>query len=124
MGKSNSKPITRRDFLATSVASAAALMVGCGGNGHRSVGGEYDVVVVGAGPAGLGAAQALRASGKRVLVLEARGRVGGRVFTNNTLPRPFDYGAQFFDMVVPKPDGPGSQNALYDIAVSRGVRTV
>ncbi|HEX6714117.1 MAG TPA: flavin monoamine oxidase family protein [Thermoleophilaceae bacterium] len=39
---------------------------------------ETDVVVVGAGLAGLSAARALRAGGRDVVVLEARDRVGGR----------------------------------------------
>lgn len=40
---------------------------------------EADVVVVGAGLAGLVAARALRAVGREVVVLEARDRVGGRI---------------------------------------------
>jgi monoamine oxidase len=40
---------------------------------------EADVVVVGAGLAGLAAARRLRAAGREVVVLEARDRVGGRV---------------------------------------------
>lgn len=39
---------------------------------------ESDVVVVGAGLAGLTAAQAIRAAGRSVTVLEARDRVAGR----------------------------------------------
>ncbi len=42
---------------------------------------ERDAVVVGAGFAGLSAAQELHRAGCDVLVLEARGRVGGRAFT-------------------------------------------
>ncbi|WP_129839446.1 FAD-dependent oxidoreductase [Streptomyces sp. RFCAC02] len=45
---------------------------------HRT---ESDVVVVGAGPAGLAAAQQLAAAGLTVTVLEAAGRIGGRMAT-------------------------------------------
>src|SRR5882762_4455228 len=41
--------------------------------------GRVDAIVVGAGMAGLTAARKLRRSGKKVVVLEARDRVGGRV---------------------------------------------
>lgn len=42
---------------------------------------RYDVVVVGGGVAGLAAAGRLVAAGRSVLVLEARSRLGGRVYT-------------------------------------------
>ncbi|HVB67920.1 MAG TPA: FAD-dependent oxidoreductase, partial [Acetobacteraceae bacterium] len=42
---------------------------------------EVDVVVIGAGLAGLGAAAALRQAGARAVVLEAAGRIGGRAHT-------------------------------------------
>src|SRR5258707_5595079 len=47
---------------------------------------EVDVAVVGAGPAGLGAAGALESSGLSILVLEGRDRVGGRGHTIMAAP--------------------------------------
>ena len=43
----------------------------------------YDVLVLGAGAAGLQAAATLAASGRRVAVIEARDRIGGRIFTRH-----------------------------------------
>ncbi|MFC9293556.1 flavin monoamine oxidase family protein [Streptomyces sp. NPDC057011] len=42
----------------------------------------YDVIVIGAGFAGVTAARDLSKQGKRVLVLEGRGRIGGRTWTS------------------------------------------
>jgi polyamine oxidase len=55
-------------------------------------GGEH-VVVVGAGIAGLAAARRLADEGVRVTVLEARGRIGGRMWTDTSLGVPIDLGA-------------------------------
>src|ERR1700736_2744414 len=57
---------------------------------------DCDVIVVGAGMAGLSAASELRALGLDVLVLEARNRVGGRVDTDYEFaPHPIERGAEF-----------------------------
>lgn len=45
---------------------------------------HYDVVIIGAGVAGLAAAQRLRQAGRAPLVLEARQRIGGRVWTDRS----------------------------------------
>jgi monoamine oxidase len=43
--------------------------------------GEYDVIIVGAGAAGLAAGARLAQAGRRVALLEARDRIGGRIHT-------------------------------------------
>jgi monoamine oxidase len=58
---------------------------------------DPDVLIVGAGVAGLAAARALMAAHKSVLVLEARPRIGGRAFTDSSFGFPFDQGAQFIE---------------------------
>lgn len=53
-------------------------------------------LVIGAGTAGLAAARDLIDMGEKVLVLEARDRIGGRVETNRTLTDfPVEFGAEF-----------------------------
>src|SRR5262245_44585539 len=61
-----------------------------------SLDGDADVLVIGAGAAGLAAARALDDAGLRVLILEARDRIGGRVHTDHQLaPFPLERGAEF-----------------------------
>ncbi|MGA3128796.1 MAG: NAD(P)/FAD-dependent oxidoreductase [Candidatus Korobacteraceae bacterium] len=55
-----------------------------------------DVIVIGAGVAGLEAARRLADAGLRVLILEARNRIGGRVWTTHTPSGvPVELGAEF-----------------------------
>jgi len=56
---------------------------------------EFDTVVVGAGVSGLSAARALAANGQRVVVLEARDRIGGRLHTERLDGRVTDLGASW-----------------------------
>lgn len=76
-----------------------------------------DVLVVGAGLAGLACAQELRRKGHRVIVLEARDRLGGRVWTDISLGLPVDLGASWLHGLA--------DNPLTDLARDRlGLRLV
>ena len=74
---------------------------------------ESDVVVVGAGIAGLVAARELMRAGKQVLVLEARDRVGGRLLSREITPGVWmDLGGQWL--------GPTQEHA-YALARELGI---
>lgn len=57
----------------------------------------FDVVIIGAGAAGLAAARALSSQGKSIAIVEARDRVGGRIHTirRNDAALPIELGAEF-----------------------------
>jgi monoamine oxidase len=74
-----------------------------------------DVVVVGAGFAGLAAARELTRLGHDVLVLEGRDRVGGRSYTSQVAGVPVDMGGTFV--------GP-TQDAVLAFAADLGISTV
>jgi monoamine oxidase len=74
-----------------------------------------DVVVVGAGFAGLTAARELVGAGRDVVVLEGRDRVGGRAVTATVAGTPVDLGATFV--------GP-TQDAVKALAAELGCPTV
>src|SRR5258708_29927875 len=58
---------------------------------------RVDVLVLGAGAAGLAAARDLSHAGLRVTIIEARPRVGGRILTlhDSRSPVPLELGAEF-----------------------------
>ncbi|MFI2410445.1 flavin monoamine oxidase family protein [Streptomyces sp. NPDC018947] len=62
-----------------------------------------DTIVVGAGIAGITAARLLRAAGHRVVVLEARDRVGGRIWTDRTAGFCVDRGASWIHGLTGNP---------------------
>ena len=65
---------------------------------------KTDVVVIGAGVAGLAAAADLAARGVRVVVLEARDRIGGRIDTRRDpgVPIPIELGAECLHGAAPE----------------------
>jgi monoamine oxidase len=102
--------IDRRLFLKASAALSAAAAAGLGVSPARSQELEgYSVIVVGAGLAGLAAAQELKSKGATVTVLEAKDRIGGRLYTDWTLGVPFEVGAGWIH--GPSQDNPAKQLA-------------
>lgn len=61
----------------------------------------YDVIVIGAGFAGLTTARELSTAGHQVLVLEARDRIGGRTWTDNRFGHELEIGANWVHWCQP-----------------------
>jgi monoamine oxidase len=77
--------MSRRDLIKTGALATAGMggmLVGAESAAARAQTAQTDYVVVGAGYAGLGAAWELFKRGKRVMVLDANDRVGGRVWSS------------------------------------------
>ena len=84
-------PLSRRRFLTLSSALASASLLP-----RVAQSSEPDVVVIGAGAAGMAAARRLLASGLSVTVIEADRRIGGRVHTDlEIFGVPYDTGAHW-----------------------------
>lgn len=87
--------MTRRDFMSASTALAAGWALGA-----RALAAplprEADIVVIGAGAAGIAAARRIMAANRRVIVVEAASQIGGRCLTDTaTFDMPFDRGARW-----------------------------
>lgn len=74
---------------------SGALAVSLAGARASHAAGTPDVIVIGAGAAGIAAARQLRAARRSVIVLEGRSRTGGRAFTDTSLGPAYDAGAMF-----------------------------
>lgn len=100
----------RRDFLRLGAVAGGAWFVGAGRSWPAST---DDVIIVGAGIAGLAAADRLRRAGRLVTVIEARDRIGGRIWTTSS---GLELGAAWIHGV--------RGNPIVDLARRAGARTV
>lgn len=119
--------VPRRDFVRlAALAFPAGLAAGCATPGPEpaapaapeapaSTERNADVLVIGAGIAGLRAAQVLVAAGRRVIVLEARDRLGGRIRTDRSWGVPVDLGASWIHGV--------KNNPIAALAAAEGIET-
>ncbi len=115
--------LQRRDFLKMAfLTGVVALLGGCNGREEETSLPEPDsdakhILIVGAGMAGLAAAQKLRQAEVRVTVLEGRDRIGGRVWTERSWAGiPLDMGASWIHGV--------RGNPIAKLAEEVGVETV
>ena len=84
--------------------------------GARRLKDRADVLVIGAGAAGVFAMRELAAAGLTAICLEARNRIGGRIFTRRTLARhPIELGAEFVH---------GSDNIIHRLCADYGLTLV
>ena len=99
-------------FSRRAVLAAPAVLAAGHALGQSS---DVDVVIIGAGAAGLSAAQAARAAGLSVKVVEARSRIGGRTVTDTSLGAPVDGGATYIHF--------SDKNPWTKIAADLGIET-
>ena len=90
--------------------------------------GKVQVLIIGAGAAGLGAANEAIKAGLAVKVLEASGRLGGRINTEAMGANKVDLGASWIHGIGPgcgaNEDWTDQENPIYTIAKEKGIETV
>src|SRR3979490_544063 len=110
--------MTRRDFLSASAALAAAPALGASAWGVP-LPRDADIVVIGAGAAGIAAARRIMAANRRVIVVEAAGQIGGRCITDSTtFEVPFDRGARWMHNPDTNPMIRLARSAGFDISAA------
>ena len=101
---SNNRKMNRRDFCLN--LSQLALTLALMGRSSQLLAAKPNrktsVLVLGAGLSGLYSALLLEKQGFKVTVLEARDRLGGRVYTLDNLPGKPESGGQNFSQQYPK----------------------
>jgi monoamine oxidase len=98
--------INRRTLIGGLAASTVAFSV------RASTVTDTDVIIIGAGVAGISAARKLKAAGVRTIIFEARDRIGGRVLTDtHTLGRAFDRGPYWLHNKATNPLVPLARDA-------------
>jgi monoamine oxidase len=107
--------LNRRRFLKLGTQAAIAGGLASATGAQAAPLADVDVIVIGAGIAGLTAAKTLQNDGYEVLVLEAKPHIGGRLKTDWTLGAPFEVGAGW----IHGPDG----NPVTDLAKAVGAQT-
>jgi monoamine oxidase len=101
--------LDRRRFLKAALFASGALALSPAGQARAQALKGTRVVVVGAGISGLAAAKSLLNQGAEVVVVEARDRIGGRIYTDFAMGPPFEVGAGWIH--GPSPDNPARQLA-------------
>src|SRR6188472_125393 len=87
--------MTRRDFLSASAGLAMTPVLGATA-GAATLPREADIVVIGAGAAGIAAARRIMVANRKVIVVEAASQIGGRCQTDaSTFDVPLDRGARW-----------------------------
>jgi Flavin containing amine oxidoreductase len=87
--------MSRREFFVATTSVAGGGLVAACAPAQRPPPEAKPVLIVGAGMAGLSAARSLADAGWPVRVVEARDRIGGRVYTNRDWGGPLEMGASW-----------------------------
>lgn len=96
-------PISRREFFAATTSVVGGGLAAACASDPPSPPDTKSVLIVGAGMAGLSAARSLADAGWPVRVIEARDRIGGRVYTNRDWGAPLEMGASWIHGTTDNP---------------------
>ncbi len=113
-GRDLTRVCDRRQFLQFISLVISSGLLACT-NKKSPVMNQTQVLVIGAGIAGLAAARELQAQGISVTILEGRSRIGGRVYSDRSLNNmPLDMGASWIHGI--------NNNPIYQLAQSGNIQ--